>query len=128
MKPEQISMFGMLDEWETPVLPIEQRNKDVKAWVIEAIGTKNSIAMDAPIAYWAVRARRVMFTVDAKRDLKAYSKWCTGAESCDGKNYFGWLGGLGHEPIFSKRPSYSDMEKFVRMRRGWREGTEIRLM
>lgn len=51
LKPEQVTMFGLLDEYETPQLPVKFRNRGVKAWVIEAAGWKNSLAPDAPILY-----------------------------------------------------------------------------
>lgn len=38
MRPEQVTMFGLLDEYETPQLPVKFRNRGVKAWVIEAAG------------------------------------------------------------------------------------------
>ena len=31
----QISMFSMLDEYETPQIPIEEQKKGVKGWVID---------------------------------------------------------------------------------------------
>lgn len=125
MRPEQVSMFGLLDEYETPQLPVKFRNQGVKAWVIEAAGIKNSLASGAPIKYWAVRARRVEFQENAKPDRHSSSGWFTAAESCDGKNFFGWYGGLGHEPVFEERPTFADMEKFVKTRREYRAGVEI---
>ncbi len=122
---EQISMFALLEEYETPLLPVEQRNKGVKAWVIEAAGIKNSLEDEAPILFWVVRPRKVMFTNDARRDPRAYSGWFTAAESVGGQ-YFGWYGGRQHEPIFTRMPSMADMEKYVREQRNYKSGVEIR--
>lgn len=124
-KPEQVSMFALLDEYETPRLPVKFRNQGVKAWVIEAAGIKNSLKDDAPILFWCVRARRVEFIENAKPDKRAYSGWFTAAESVGGQ-YFGWYGGLGREPVFEERPTFADMEKYVKQRKEYREGTEIR--
>ena len=125
-KPEQVTMFGLLDGYETPQLAVKYRNQGVKAWVIEAAAWKESLKPDAPILYWGVRARRVEFIENAKPDKLAYSGWFTAAESCDGMAHFGWYGGLGHEPVFEERPTFADMEKYVKRRRGYREGVEIR--
>ena len=126
MKPEQVTMFGLLDGYETPQLAVKYRNRGVKAWVIEAAAWKESLKPDVPILYWGVRARRVEFIENAKPDNRAYSGWFTAADSCDGKQHFGWYGGLGHEPVFEERPTFADMEKYVKRRRGYREGVEIR--
>ena len=125
-KPEQVTMFGLLDGYETPRLPVKFRNQGVKAWIIEAAGIKNSLKDDAPILFWVVRARRVEFIENAKPDKRAYSGWFTAAESRDGKQHFGWFGGLGHEPVFEERPTFSDMEKYAKRRKEYRPGTEIR--
>ena len=124
-KPEQVTMFALLDGYETPQLAVKFRNQGVKAWIIEAAGIKNSLEDDAPILFWVVRPRKVMFTNNARRDPRTYSGWFTSAESVGGQ-YFGWYGGLGHEPVFEERPTFADMEKYVKQRKEYREGMEIR--
>ena len=119
-------MFGLLDGYETPQLAVKYRNQGVKAWVIEAAAWKESLKPDAPILYWGVRARRVEFQENAAPDKQSASGWFTAADSCDGMAHFGWYGGLGHEPVFEERPTFADMEKYVKRRKGYREGVEIR--
>ena len=121
----QISMFSLLDEWETPELPIPERNKGVKAWVIEVAGITNSLKNNAPIRFWLVRPRQVMFTNNARRDPKAYSGWFTAAESVRGQ-YFGWYGGIGKKHVFIREPTWNDMVKYTREQKDYVAGTDIR--
>ena len=81
MRPEQVTMFGLLDGYETPQLAVKYRNQGVKAWVIEAAAWKESLKPDAPILYWGVRARRVEFQENAKPDKESASGWWYGKTS-----------------------------------------------
>lgn len=121
---EQITMFGFVDEYETEQLPPEERKKDVKAWAIEAGPITNSWRHDAPVLYWRVRPRRIVFERDSRWDPH-YQSWDTFGHSLGGR-YFGFYGGHGKMPVFRKEPSWQDCCVYVRKQRGYLPGTEIR--
>lgn len=122
---EQLSMTAMLDGYETALLPPEERKKDVKGWTVEAFPITNSFKANAPILYWVVRPRRIVFERDSKWDER-YKCWDTFGHSLDGR-YMGFYGGHGSMVVFSTKPSHADCFLFVRKeKRDWKPGEEIR--
>lgn len=124
MDAEQVSMFTLVEEYETPQLPPEERKKDVKAWTIEAYGVKNSILDDAPILFWITQPRRIIFERDSRWDSH-YQRWDTFGHSLGG-NYWGWYGGHGKMLVFRRKPSIGDCLLYARQQRDYVSGTEIR--
>lgn len=120
---EQVSMFTLVEQYETPQLPPEERKKDVKAWTIEAFAMAKGWDTDE-IAYWVVRPRRIVFIRDSRWDSH-YQCWDTFGDSLGG-NYWGWYGGHGSMPVFIKKPSHWDCFLFVKRKREYRPGQEIR--
>ena len=123
MDAEQVSMFTLVEQYETPQLPPEERKKDVKAWTIEAFAMAKGWDTDE-IAYWVVRPRRIVFIRDSRWDSH-YQCWDTFGDSLGG-NYWGWYGGHGSMPVFIKKPSHGDCFLFVKRKREYRPGQEIR--
>ena len=121
---EQLSMFSMLGDWETPLMAREDMKKGVKAWIIEMAGITNSIWPNAPILYCMARPRKVMFIRDSRKDKNGY--WDTFAD-CVGGTYFGWYGGRGRKYIFASKPTWNDCENHVKRELDcWKTGIEIR--
>lgn len=121
---EQISVFSMLDEYETPFMPRSEMKKDVKAWVIEYAAITNSWRDDAPIQYILVRPRQVVFIKDSIQ--KPDGRWDTFGENKGGR-FFGWYGGRGFKLIFTHCPSWADQVRYIKEEcDAWHEGIEIR--
>lgn len=121
---EQISMFALLDEWETPLMQPEEMKEGVTAWVIEMAAITNSIRINAPIQYCLARGRKVKFTRDSKKDKEG--RWDTFAKTVGG-TFFEWYGGRGRKYIFRKKPTWNDLQKYVMQELDcWKPGIEIR--
>ena len=123
MDAEQVSMFTLVEEYETEQIPPEQRKEGVKAWTIEAFAMAKGMDTDE-IAFWVVRPRRIVFIRDSRWDSH-YQCWDTFGDSLGG-NYWGWYGGHGSMPVFIKKPSHGDCFLFVKRKREYRPGQEIR--
>lgn len=120
---EQVSMFTLVEEYETEQIPPEQRKEGVKAWTIEAYAMAKGWNTDE-IAYWVVRPRRIVFERDSKWDSR-YQKWSTFGHVTEGP-YWGWYGGHGNMETFRTKPSHGDCFLFVKRKREYRPGQEIR--
>ena len=107
MDAEQVSMFTMVEEYETEQIPPEERKEGVKAWTIEAFAMAKGWNTDE-IAYWVV-----------------YQKWSTFGHVTEGQ-YWGWYGGHGNMETFRTKPSHGDCFLFVKRKREYRPGQEIR--
>ena len=123
MEAEQVSMFTLVEEYETEQIPPEERKKDVKAWTIEAFAMAKGMDTDE-IAFWVVRPRRIVFERDSRWDSR-YQKWDTFGHGIGG-DYWGFYGGHGSMPVFIKKPSHGDCFLFVKRKREYRPGQEIR--
>lgn len=106
---EQISMFQMLDTYETPEIPPEEQKKGMKGWIIERSGIfliENGFDHD----WRGVCTRQIVFEEDTRPDRKAFGGWFQAAKTIKGP-YHGWYGGL--HKIFRKRPSWADCLKYM---------------
>lgn len=105
----QISMFEMLNEYETPVIPPEEQKKGTKGWIIECSGIflmKNGFDHD----WRGVCTRPVILEKDTVPDKRSYRGWFQAARTTKGP-YHGWYGGLHR--IFRTRPSWADCLKHM---------------
>lgn len=110
---EQISMFALTDEWETPLLSPDRQNSGVTGWIIEYAGITNSFQSDPKyVKFCCVRPRKVLFRRDAYQDERGF--WQTSAESAGGQ-FFGWCGGE-HDYVFVREPVWHDLERYGRMK------------
>lgn len=124
MDAEQISMFALVEQYETEQLPPAERKKDVKAWTIQVQGITNSFRQDAPILYCIVRPVRIIFERDSRWDSH-YQKWDTFGHSLGGR-YWGWYGGHGRMTVFRRKPTHGDCFLYARQWKEYVPGTEIR--
>ena len=119
----QISMFELLDEWDTALLPIEKQKKGTKAWIIEVTGIfekENGFTED----YITVGTRPIVFRQDTykrqNRTLDREEIW-QNVDSTHGP-YRGWVG--YEKLIFCKRPTWNDCIRYGRQEH--REAKDIR--
>lgn len=122
MDAEQVSMFTLVEEYETEQIPPKERKKDVKGWTIEAFPV-GELGTDR-IRYWVVRPRRLIFERDSEWDSH-YQCWDTFGHGIGG-DYWGWYGGHGKMPVFIAKPSHGDCFLYVKRRRDYVPGQEIR--
>lgn len=118
----QISMFDMLDEYETPEIPPEEQKKGMKGWIIECSGIflmKNGYDHD----HRGVCTRPVELEEDTKPDRRAHDGWFQAGRTTKGP-YHGWYGPLHR--IFRKRPSWTDCLKYMADTRRKDEPEEVR--
>ena len=109
-KQQQISIFSMLDSYETPEIPPEEQKKGMKGWIIECSGiflVKNGCSHN----YRGVCTRPIVFEQDTRRDLKVHSGWFQAAVTTKGP-YSGWYGPL--KRIFRERPTWGDCLKYMK--------------
>lgn len=103
----QISVFSLLDEYETEHLPVEERHKGGHAWVIEYRGVH--LLGSTEIVRVEARSRRVVFLDDIQMDPDGF-KW-EHAKTDDGKPFWGWL--ASPQELFRKRPTMSDVRTWI---------------
>lgn len=104
----QISIFSILDEYETPQIPPEEQRKGMRGWIIEisVICLKEN---GYKTEWTGVETRPVIFLQDTRKDRDGFT-W-QHCETTKGP-YSGWA----HSPktIFRKRPSWADCMKYGR--------------
>ena len=107
----QISIFELMDEYETPEIPLKEQKKGVKGWVIQIEGIylrKNGWPGD----WTGVETRPVIFTGNTHKDRDGF--WWQSVQSTKGP-FFGWT--KGPERVFKARPTWNDCLKYVRENR-----------
>ena len=105
---EQISMFELLGETETPLIPFEEQKKGRKGWIIEISGiflvengfNENMIG---------VKTHAVRFVRDSSYD-KYGRKW-QDVEKIHPRDG-GWLG--SEKLVYAKRPTLQECIEFAR--------------
>ena len=98
----QISIFDMLDQYETPEIPPKEQKKGVKGWVIEWSGLflrENGYDHD----WHGVCTRQIILEQDTRKDKDG--RWVQAAHTIKGP-FGGWYGQLHR--VFSQRPSWAD--------------------
>jgi hypothetical protein len=104
----QISMFQMLDEYETPQIPLDEQKMGGKGWIIDisAICLKKNGYKEE---WTGVETRPVIFLRDTRKDRDGFT-W----QHCETTK--GPLQGWSSAPkrIFRKRPSWADCLKYGR--------------
>lgn len=120
MKTEQTSMFELLNEYETPMLPIEKQKCGVKGWIIEVSCIclkKNGHDRD----WIGVCTRPIVFEQSTRKDsdgiLHQYAQTTRGP-------YHGWWGPV--YTVFTRRPSWNDCVRYVREHRHSGDPEEVR--
>ena len=101
----QISMFDMLDQYETPEIPPEMQKEGTKGWIIVNSGIflrENGFDHD----WRGVCTRPIIFEKDTYKDRQG--RWCQWAHTTKGP-YSGWCGPF--KRVFKARPSWSDCKK-----------------
>lgn len=108
----QLSIFQVLDEYETPKLPFEACKEGVMAWVIECAAITNSWDTAAPVQYITARPRMIRFKRDSDRDQYGWNLYY---DSAGGPGeYFGSWG--ARTDVFASRPTEADCERYARER------------
>lgn len=108
MKGQQISMFQMLDEYETQQIPPDKQKKGMKGWIIEISGIflkENGYKDD----WTGVETRPIIFDEDTRKDRDGFT--CQQAHTIKGPHQ-GWL--ARPQMIFIERPSWADCLKYGR--------------
>ena len=113
--PGQMSMFEMLGETGTPVIPAEEQKAGRKGWIIEISGIwlkENGFREDAI----AVCTRPIIFEEDTRTDelglVRQHAKTTYGPAS-------GWIG--GEEKVYASRPTWAECVQYARERRNYPE-------
>ena len=104
----QISMFSILDEYETPFIPVEEQKKGVKGWIINFSGIflrENGFKED----WHGVETRQIVFNADTKKDK--YGKMWQDAKTIKGPS-MGWMGSV--KPVFKTRLTWNDCLTWAR--------------
>lgn len=108
---EQLSLFQLLDEWDTPLIPPERQKKGVKGWIIECSGIflrKNGHNEDV----YAVCTRPVVFVRDTEKKPDGRTwQYC---ETTRGPHH-GWWGPC--YDVFASRPTWNDCLTFAERNR-----------
>lgn len=104
----QLSMFELLDQYETPTIPIEEQKKGVKGWIIQLSGIflkENGFKED----WRGVETRPVIFKADTHKD-KNGRLW----QDCNTTKgpSSGWVG--TPRMVFRTRPTWNDCLRFAR--------------
>ena len=104
----QISIFEMLGETNTPLIPFEEQKKGRKGWVIEisAILLRKNGFKDDRIC---VCTRPIVFTEDSRKDK--YGRISQFAQTTHG-DLHGWYG--PNYTIYAKRPTYKECVEYAR--------------
>lgn len=113
---EQISMFEMLGEDETPVIPFEKQKRGMKGWVIEIQGiyTREN-GFDRNMV--GVTTKEVELKADSytryNRTLNRTEQWqnafSTGKGGCRGD---GWIG--SPKKLYARRPTWRECQEYVK--------------
>lgn len=105
---KQISIFELLGEEETPLIPLEQQKKGKRGWIIEVTAIllrKNGYKEDAI----CVCTRPVLFEADSYIDKKGIihqeARTTYGPSS-------GWYG--GRKKVYAKRPTWEECVQFAK--------------
>lgn len=104
----QISIFSILDEYETPQIPLEEQREGARGWIIEisVICLKEN---GYETEWTGVETRPVIFLRDTRKDRDGFTwQYC---ETTKGPHH-GWSS--GPKRIFRKRPSWTDCMKYGR--------------
>ena len=104
----QISIFDMLDQYETPEIPPEEQKKGVKGWIIEGSGIflmKNGWDHD----WRGVCTRPIVFEKNTSKDRDGC--WWQAAHTINGP-HGGWYGGM--KRVFKVRPSWADCLRYAK--------------
>lgn len=106
----QISMFSILDEYETPEIPLEEQKAGVKGWIIDisCICLKKNFCKED---WTGVETRPVVFLRDTHKDRDGFT-W-QDCETIKGP-YSGW--NSGPKRVFRRRPTWADCLKYGRER------------
>ncbi len=115
----QISMFEILDQYETPTIPIEEQKKGVNGWIIELSGIflrENGFKED----WRGVETRPVIFKDDTKKDSSGWWQHC---ETTKGPSH-GWMGSV--HMIFRQRPTWNDCLKYAKENGHKDDPTDVR--
>lgn len=106
----QISIFEMLDEYETPEIPLEEQKAGVKGWIIDisCICLKKNFCKEE---FTGVETRPIIFNRDTRKDRDGY--WTQDAECTKGP-YSGWV--CHPKRVFRRRPTWADCLKYGRER------------
>ena len=105
---EQISMFEMLNQYETPEIPIEEQKRGAKGWIIELSGLflkENGFRED----WRGVETRPVVFKENTHKDRRG--SWWQTCETIKGPS-MGWTGSVRN--VFRSRPTWNDCLKYAR--------------
>lgn len=108
MNGQQVSMFQMLDEYETPQIPLDEQKKGMRGWIIEisVICLKENGYKEE---WTGVETRPIVFEKDTHKDRDGFT-WQY-AQTTKGPHH-GWSS--GPKTVFSKRPSWADCLKYGR--------------
>ena len=104
----QISMFEMLDQYETPEIPINEQRRGTKGWIIELTGLflrENGFKED----WRGVATRPMVFKENTHKDRDGYLWQC--GETTKGP-FTGWCGSV--RKVFRSRPTWNDCVKFAK--------------
>lgn len=115
---EQLSIWSLFDEYETPFLPVDQQKKGVVGWIIEFSGIflrKNGFKSD----WRGVCTRPVVF----EEDTNSRGNRGQMAHSIKG-TYSGWCGFV--KPIFSRRPTWNDCLRYARENSNYDDPSDVR--
>ena len=110
MNAEQMSLFEMIGEPVTPVIPPEKQKKDGKGWIIEISGIllkKNGWKENAI----CVCTRPIRFLEDTRKDK--HGRLWQNAETTHGP-YGGWVG--TPKKVYSRRPTWSECVEYAKKR------------
>ena len=106
----QMSIFQILDQYETERLPYEACKADVIAWTIECAAITNSWDTAAPVQFIAARPRKIKFKADSRKDQYGWSLFY---DSVGGPGEY--FGGWGSRcDVFVTRPTDADCERYAR--------------
>ena len=109
MNGQQISMFAMLDEYETPEIPLEEQKAGMKGWIIEGSGIflkRNGNDHD----WRGVCTRPIILNENTEPDPGSYSGWFQAGETTKGPSSC-WYGPV--KRIFRERPTWHDCLKYM---------------
>ena len=101
MKGEQISIFSLMDEYETPIIPPEEQKKGTEGWIIQYSGIflrENGFDHDR----MGIETRPVVLEEDTR---KRGGTLAQAAHTTKGP-HSGWYG--HYKTIFRKRPTWQD--------------------
>jgi hypothetical protein len=107
---EQISMFELLGEPVTPLIPFEEQKKGKHGWIMDISALllrENGFREDAV----CVCTRPVIFEENSKKDRNGRTSQM--ARSTHGP-YMGWRG--GYKDVYSRRPTWKECLEYAHKR------------